>query len=88
MIREHSIDSSQVRAKGFGRSEPLTIYLCKEEYYPYPDLVPDSCAQICDTVTMTNEYINQFKANKALFERLHQFNRRVEVKVVGIREIE
>jgi outer membrane protein OmpA-like peptidoglycan-associated protein/tetratricopeptide (TPR) repeat protein len=31
---------------------------------------------------LTEDYINQFKANKAEFERLHQLNRRTTVKIV------
>jgi hypothetical protein len=32
---------------------------------------------------LTNEYINKYKGNKLLFERLHQFNRRTEAVVVS-----
>jgi hypothetical protein len=32
--------------------------------------------------TLTEDYINQFKADKAKFEALHQLNRRTTVKIV------
>ena len=36
-----------------------------------------------ETIVLTEAYINQFKAtNKALYERLHQLNRRTEGKVL------
>ncbi len=89
MFREYGIDSTQVKAVGYGREKPRTMFTCKGHYWVYPD---DSIAQNCEEnpelITLTNDYINQFKENKVLFERLHQFNRRIEVKVVGIRNLD
>lgn len=87
MIREYSIDSTQVKAVGYGREKPRTMFSCNGSYWVYPDdSLSLNCEETPEFVTLTNDYINQFKATKGFFERLHQFNRRVEVKIIGIRE--
>lgn len=87
MIREQGIDSTQVKAVGYGREKPRTMFTCDGNYWVYPDdSLALNCEEMPEFVTLSNDYINQFKATKVLFERLHQFNRRVEVKIVGIRE--
>ncbi len=86
MVREYGIDSTQVKAVGYGREKPRLVYWCNNNYWAY---LNDSLSAFCpepELIELNNDYINQHKANKLLFERLHQFNRRVEVKVVGIRE--
>jgi outer membrane protein OmpA-like peptidoglycan-associated protein len=86
MVREYGIDSTQVKAVGYGREKPRLVYWCNNNYWAY---LNDSLSAFCpepELIELNNDYINQHKANKLLFERLHQFNRRVEVKIVGIRE--
>lgn len=87
LTQEFGIDSTQIAAKGYGRENPRTIYICNGQEYLYVD---DPQLQACDespqAIVLTNEYINSFNNFKVAFERLHQFNRRTEVKVIGIRE--
>jgi len=86
MTREFGVDSTQIIAVGYGREKPRFVYWCNNNYWDYLD---DSLSAVCpepELIELNNDYINQHKANKVLFERLHQFNRRVEVKIVGIRE--
>jgi hypothetical protein len=37
MIRTHNIDSSRVKAVGYGREKPRTIYTCDGHYWAFPD---------------------------------------------------
>ncbi len=37
-----------------------------------------------DEIVLTEKYINQFRNDKVLFERLHQLNRRTEGKVLSM----
>jgi hypothetical protein len=85
MIRTHNIDSSRVKAVGYGRSHPRTIYTCNGHYWAFHD---DSLSQLCAGVpiVLTNEYIQQFKEDKVMFEHLHRFNRRIDVRIIGIKE--
>lgn len=87
MTGEYGVDSTQVKAVGYGREKPRTMFTCNGHYWVYPDdSIALNCEENPELITLTNDYINQFKASKVLFERLHQFNRRLEVKIVGIRE--
>jgi len=85
MIRAHNIDSSRVKAFGYGRSHPRTIYTCNGHYWAFHD---DSLSQLCEgiPIVLTNEYIQQFKEDKVMFEHLHRFNRRIDVRIIGIKE--
>ncbi len=85
MIRTHNIDSSRVKAVGYGREKPRTIYTCNGLYWVYPD---DSLAQLCEgiPIVLTNEYIQQFKEDKVKIGELHRFNRRIDVRIIGIKE--
>jgi len=78
---DSGVDSSQLVAKGYGSSQPRTVYRCGSEYFIAPPQV-DSLS--CDSVQLTNAYISSHRYSKVLFERLHQFNRRIEFKIVGV----
>lgn len=86
LVQEYGIDSTQISAKGYGRDMSNTIYTCDGLFFRYFD---DSIASRCNdkpmSIVLTNEYINSYKDDKVMFERLHQFNRRTELKVIGIR---
>lgn len=85
MIRSHNIDSSRVKAVGYGKEKPRTIYTCDGHYWVFPD---DSLSQHCDgiPIVLTNEYIQQFKEDKVKLGELHRFNRRIDVRIIGIKE--
>ena len=81
LVKEKGVNPARLRARGAGREQSRTIYYYNGDYHvEKPD--PKSGTEY-ETIVLTNEYINQYKSNKALFERLHQYNRRTEGEVVS-----
>ena len=76
------VDSSQIRAIGYGESTPVTIWMKDSTYYK--DQPKNVEAR---PVVLTEPYINSFReTDKKRFEMLHQFNRREELVVTSIEE--
>jgi peptidoglycan-associated lipoprotein len=78
LVNEKGVDPRRLRAYGAGRERPRTIYLQNGIYS-----VEKPASGEYEEVVLTNDYINKFKANKGMFERLHQYNRRTEGEVVS-----
>lgn len=78
-IVRRGIDSSRITVKGFGEYQPAFVYLIDGKHYPYLENPPENLK----IVELTEQYIGQFKmTDKAMFERLHQFNRRQIFRIV------
>jgi peptidoglycan-associated lipoprotein len=80
LVKEKGVDPRRLRAAGAGREQPRTVYFYNNNYWvekPADKNVP------YEVIVLTNAYIEKYKSNKLLFERLHQFNRRTEAVVVS-----
>jgi outer membrane protein OmpA-like peptidoglycan-associated protein len=80
LVKEKGVDPRRLRAAGAGREQPRTVYFYNNNYWVEK---PKDKNTAYETIVLTNEYINKYKGNKLLFERLHQFNRRTEAVVVS-----
>ncbi len=81
LVEQKGVDPRRIVPVGKGEMEPRTIYKRGEEYL---ESKPMDMAGV-ETIVLKEEYINQFKkTNKALFDRLHQLNRRTEGKVINM----
>ena len=77
LVKEKGVNASRLVLEGKGENAPRTVYFVNGEY------VVDKPSQgEYETILLTESYINKYKSNKGLFERLHQFNRRTEGEVV------
>lgn len=79
LVKEKGVDPRRLRAAGAGRERPRVIYLYDGKYHVDK---PGKGIEY-EAITLTNEYINKYKGDKLLFERLHQYNRRTEAEVVS-----
>jgi outer membrane protein OmpA-like peptidoglycan-associated protein/tetratricopeptide (TPR) repeat protein len=80
LVKEKGVDPRRLRAAGAGREQARTVYFYNNNYWVEK---PNDKNTAYETIVLTNEYINKYKGNKLLFERLHQFNRRTEAVVVS-----
>jgi outer membrane protein OmpA-like peptidoglycan-associated protein len=80
LVKEKGVDPRRLRAAGAGREQPRTVYFYNNNYWVEK---PTDKTVSYETIVLTNELIDQYKKNKLLFERLHQFNRRTEAVVVS-----
>lgn len=78
LVEQKGVDPRRIVPVGKGENEPRTVYKKGDEYYASQPMDMTGV----ETIVLTEAYINQFKKNKALFEKLHQFNRRTEGKVL------
>jgi len=74
---ERGADSTRLTAKGYGESSPRIL----EHDIELPDgtIVPKG-------TELTEEFILRYKADQSNFEVLHQLNRRLEIRVVAVRD--
>lgn len=78
---EKGASNRQLRWKGIGEDEPITVYLQNGKYFK---LKPKNDLQF-EKVQLTETYINQFKVSDNIqFETLHQLNRRTTIRIVDI----
>ncbi|MGB0933649.1 MAG: OmpA family protein [Lishizhenia sp.] len=77
LVNEKGVNASRLVPQGSGEDVPRTVYLVNGEY-----IVDKPAEGEYEEIVLTEKYINKYKSNKALFERLHQFNRRTEGEVV------
>lgn len=80
LVKEKGVDPRRLRAAGAGREQPRTVYFYNNNYWV--EKPTDKNVQY-EVIVLTNAYIEKYKSNKLLFERLHQFNRRTEAVVVS-----
>ncbi len=80
LVNEKGVDPRRLKARGAGREIPRTIYFFNGDYNV--DKPADKTMEY-ETIILTNDYINKYKTDKVIFERLHQYNRRTEGEVVS-----
>lgn len=79
LVEQKGVDPRRIVPVGKGEAESRTIYMKGGEYFASQPSEMDGVTEI----KLTEAYINQFtKTNKRLFERLHQYNRRTEGRVI------
>jgi peptidoglycan-associated lipoprotein len=79
LVEQKGVDPRRIVPAGKGEAEPRTVYKRGNEYLASRPAEMDGVEEI----KLTEAYIKQFqKTNKALFEKLHQLNRRTEGKVI------
>jgi len=78
LIDEKGIDPRRIVPIGRGEMQPRTVYKKGTEWF---ESAPEDMTGV-ETIKLTEAYINKFKADKVLFEKLHQFNRRTEARVI------
>lgn len=79
---DRGVDSFHLAARGYGEAVPLRVYHTGSEWLKEQPSSPPYAV-----VELTEAYIHTFKkTNKRTFEQLHALNRRVEVRIIGIRE--
>lgn len=79
LVEEKGIDPRRIVPVGKGEYKPRTVYKRGNVYLGEK---PKNMNGV-QTVTLTEAYINKYKqSNPALYERLHQLNRRTEVRVI------
>ena len=70
LVQERGLPAERFVPKGYGETAPFLL----EEPQPNGDTT---------RTLLTEAYINKFKSDKAMFERLHQFNRRTECAILS-----
>lgn len=78
LVNEKGVPSSRLIPEGKGEDVPRTVYKVNGEYVVEK---PTDGVEF-ETIVLEESYIDNYKPNKPLFERLHQFNRRTEGEVV------
>ena len=80
LVEQKGVDPRRIIPAGKGEVEPRTVWLRNGEYLPNQPVEMTGV----ETILLTEAYINKFKSNKPLFEKLHQLNRRTEGKVITL----
>jgi peptidoglycan-associated lipoprotein len=78
LVDEKGIDPRRIVPIGRGESQPRVVFKRGNEWF---ETMPEDKTGV-ETIVLNEAYINKFKADKALFEKLHQFNRRTEGRVI------
>lgn len=71
LVNEKGLDPARLVPKGMGEKDPAMYYEFNED------------GDTTLTQKLTESYINKFKRDKAKFEKLHQYNRRTEGKILS-----
>ena len=83
LVEEKGVDPRRIVPVGKGEAEPRTVWKKGDEYLVKKPA--DENMEGVEEIVLNEAYINQFRGkNKALFEQLHQFNRRTEGKVLSL----
>lgn len=80
LVEQKGVDPRRIVPVGKGENEPRTVWKKGDEYFVDSPVDMDGV----DEIVLTEKYINQFKSDKVLFEKLHQLNRRTEGKVLSM----
>ncbi len=85
LVQERGVDPRRIVPVGKGENEPRIIFRNGEEYAVKPPRDEDgNLLAGWVEVALTEKLINSYqKTNKAMFDRLHQYNRRTEGKVIS-----
>lgn len=78
LVDEKGIDPRRIVPVGRGESQPRKVYNKGTEW---SETIPEGQVGWVEVV-LTEAFINKYKADKATFEKLHQFNRRTEARVI------
>lgn len=70
LVNERGLPAERFVPKGYGETTPFTLVEVK---------APGDTTR----TLLTEKYINTFKTNKPMFEKLHQYNRRTECKILS-----
>lgn len=70
LVLERGLPAERFVPKGYGETTPFTLVESK---------APGDTTR----TLLTEAYINKYKADKAMFEKLHQYNRRTECKILS-----
>lgn len=86
LVKEKGVDPRRIVPVGKGKAEPRTVYRKGDEFAVVPPRNADGEMEAgWSEVKLTEQLINSYqKTNKALFDQLHQFNRRTEGKVLSM----
>jgi peptidoglycan-associated lipoprotein len=86
LIKEKGIDPRRIVPVGKGENEPRIVYRKGDEYaVKLPKDENNEPLEGWSEVALTEKLINSYqKTNKALFDKLHQWNRRTEGKVLNL----
>jgi outer membrane protein OmpA-like peptidoglycan-associated protein len=85
LVEEKGVDPRRIVPVGKGESTPRTVWKKGEDYFVVPPLESDPEFDQYEKIVLTESYINQYRAsNKALFERLHQYNRRTDAEIITL----
>lgn len=86
LVTEKGVDPRRIVPVGKGENEPRMVYRKGDEYsVVLPRTNSGDPIEGWDEVALTETLINSYKkSNKALFDKLHQWNRRTEGKVLSL----
>lgn len=86
LVQERGVDPRRIVPVGKGENEPRIVFRNGDEYAVKPPRDEEgSPLEGWSEVALTEKLINSYqKSNKALFDKLHQWNRRTEGKVITL----
>ncbi len=86
LVKEKGIDPRRIVPVGKGENDPRVVYRKGDEYVvSVPRDEEGNPLEGWSEVVLTEKLINSYqKTNKVLFEKLHQWNRRTEGKVLSM----
>lgn len=80
LVEQKGVDPRRIVPVGKGENEPKKIYKRGEEFMVDR---PEDMTGV-EEVVLNEAFINKYKANRQVFEMLHQFNRRTEGRVLSM----
>ncbi|MDX2360057.1 MAG: OmpA family protein [Crocinitomicaceae bacterium] len=80
LVEEMGVDPRRIVPVGMGENEPRTIWKRGEAFIMKKPA--DDNMDGVEEISLTEAYINKFRSDKPMFERLHQMNRRTEGRIV------
>lgn len=85
LVQEKGVDPRRIVPVGKGENEPRLVYKKGEDYVVSAPMIDGKPDPSYEEVKLTEALINSYKTkNKAMFEKLHQFNRRTEGRVISL----
>lgn len=86
LVKEKGVDPRRIVPVGKGENDPRVVYRKGDEYaVTLPRDEEGNPLEGWAEATLTEKLINSYqKTNKALFDKLHQWNRRTEGKVINL----